>query len=317
MKFWQHLLTKLQQEQQSVYLLTVIENSGSSPGRKGFKMLVSQDGFIFGSIGGGIMEFTLVEKIKELLKLKELPIFFRKQLHQGNGKDKSGMICSGEQTVIFHPLNSANILLIKAIINCLQNNQQKTLSLSPKGIELIENRISEKYQTVITSVMDWNFKELIGFKETLYIVGGGHVGLAVSQLFRQLGFHVVVFDNRDNLNTLEVNNFAHEKHVIDYLEIAKHIKQGNDSYVAIMTNKYTDDKLVLSKIIRNQHKFIGVLGSKAKLKTMWEVLQKEGFSLDELNQIHAPIGLSIKSQTPEEIAVSIAAEIIMVKNEKL
>jgi xanthine dehydrogenase accessory factor len=317
MKFWQHLLTKLQQEQQSVYLLTVIENSGSSPGRKGFKMLVAQDGFIFGSIGGGIMEFTLVEKIKELLKLKELPIFFRKQLHQGNGKDKSGMICSGEQTVIFHPLNSAHILLIETIINCLQNNQQKTLSLSPTRIELIENRISERYQTVITSAMDWNFKELIGFKETLYIVGGGHVGLAVSQLFRQLGFHVVVFDNRDNLNTLEVNNFAHEKHVIDYLEIAKHIKQGNDSYVAIMTNKYTDDKLVLSKIIRNQHKFIGVLGSKAKLKTMWEVLQKEGFSLDELNQIHAPIGLSIKSQTPEEIAVSIAAEIIRVKNEML
>jgi xanthine dehydrogenase accessory factor len=317
MKFWQHLLTKLQQEQQSVYLLTVIENSGSSPGRKGFKMLVAQDGFIFGSIGGGIMEFTLVEEIKELLTLKELPIFFKKQLHQGNGKDKSGMICSGEQTMIFHPLNSAHILLIETIINCLQNNQQKTLSLSPTGIELIENRISERYQTVITSAIDWNFKELIGFKETLYIVGGGHVGLAVSQLFRQLGFHVVVFDNRDNLNTLEVNNFAHEKHVIDYLEIGKHIKQGNDSYVAIMTNKYTDDKLVLSKIIRNQHKFIGILGSKAKLKTMWEVLQKEGFALDELNQIHAPIGLSIKSQTPEEIAVSIAAEIIREKNEKL
>jgi xanthine dehydrogenase accessory factor len=317
MKFWQHLLTKLQQEQQSVYLLTVIENSGSSPGRKGFKMLVAQDKFIFGSIGGGIMEFTLVEKIKELLTLKELPIFFRKQLHQGNGKDKSGMICSGEQTVIFHPLNSAHILLIETIINCLQNNQQKTLSLSPTGIELIENRISEKYQTVITSAVDWSFKELIGFKETLYIVGGGHVGSAVSQLFRQLGFHVVVFDNRDNLNTLEANNFAHKKHVIDYAEAGKHIKQGNDSYVAIMTNKYTDDKLVLSKIIRNNYKFIGVLGSKAKLKTMWEVLQKEGVALDELNQIHAPIGLSIKSQTPEEIAVSIAAEIIRVKNEKL
>jgi xanthine dehydrogenase accessory factor len=316
MEFWQQLLQKLRAKQH-VYLLTVIQNLGSSPGRKGFKMLVAQDGFIFGSIGGGIMEFSLVEEIKKLLQQEEQHIFFRKQLHQGNGKDKSGMICSGEQTVIFHPLNGAHILLIETIINCLQNNQQKTLSLSPTRIELIENRISERYQTVITSAMDWNFKELIGFKETLYIVGGGHVGLAVSQLFRQLGFHVVVFDNRDNLNTLEVNNFAHEKHVIDYLEIAKHIKQGNDSYVAIMTNKYTDDKLVLSKIIRNQHKFIGVLGSKAKLKTMWEVLQKEGFSLDELNQIHAPIGLSIKSQTPEEIAVSIAAEIIRVKNENL
>jgi len=316
MEFWQQLLQKIR-AQQHVYLLTVIQNSGSSPGRKGFKMLVSQDGFIFGSVGGGIMEFTLVEEIKELLQEEERPIFFRKQLHQGNGKDKSGMICSGEQTVVFHPLNSTHISIIEAILNCLQNNQQKTLSFSPTGIELIENGISKKHKVAITSVLNWSFKELIGFKETLYIVGGGHVGLAVSQLFRQLNFHVVVFDNRNHLNTLEENNFAHEKHVIDYIEVEKHIKEGNGSYVAIMTNKYTDDKLVLRKIIRKQHKFIGVLGSKAKLKTMWEVLQKEGFSLEELNQIHAPIGLSIKSQTPEEIAVSIAAEIIKVRNEKL
>jgi len=277
-------------------------------------MLVAEDGFIFGSVGGGVMEFTLVEEIKELLQQEEQPIFFRKQIHQGNGKDKSGMICSGEQAVVFHPLNTSHISLIEEILTCLQGNQQKTLHVSPTGIECIKNGISEKYQAAINSEKNWSFKELIGFKETITIVGGGHVGLAVSQLFRQLNFHVVVIDNRDNLNTLEVNNFAHQKHVIDYTEIGNHIKQGNDSYVAIMTNKYTDDKLVLSQLLRRKYKFIGVLGSKAKLKTMWEVLQKEGFSLEELNHVKAPIGLHIKSQTPEEIAVSIAAEIIMVKN---
>jgi len=316
MEFWQQLLQKLQ-AQQKVYLLTVIQNFGSSPGRKGFKMLVAQDGFIFGSVGGGVMEFTLVEEIKELLQQEGQPVFFRKQIHQGNGKDKSGMICSGEQTVVFHPLNSAHTSLIEDILNCLQNNQKKTLNFSPIGIDFIENGISEKYQAAISSETDWGFQELIGFKETITIVGGGHVGLAVSQLFRQLNFHVVVLDNRDNLNTLEVNNFAHQKHVIDYADAGNYIKQGNDSYVAIMTNKYTDDKIVLSKIIKKNYKFIGVLGSKAKLKIMWEVLQKEGVSLEELNQIHAPIGLSIKSQTPEEIAVSIAAEIIGVKNKEL
>jgi xanthine dehydrogenase accessory factor len=316
MEFWQQLLQKLQ-AQQKVYLLTVIQNFGSSPGRKGFKMLVAQDGFIFGSVGGGVMEFSLVEEIKELLQQEEQPIFFRKQIHQGNGKDKSGMICSGEQTVVFHPLNNSHINLIEHILSCLQNNQQNTLCFSPTGIEFTEKGISEKYQATINSETDWQFNELIGFKETLYIVGGGHVGLAVSQLFRQLNFHVVVFDNRDNLNTLEVNTFAHQKHVIDYAEVENYIKQGNDSYVAIMTNKYTDDKLVLSKIIRNHYKFIGVLGSKAKLKTMWDVMQKEGFTLEELNKVHSPIGLSIKSQTPEEIAVSIAAEIIQIKNMKL
>jgi xanthine dehydrogenase accessory factor len=313
MNFWQQLLTQLQQDKK-VYLLTVIQNFGSSPGRKGFKMLVADDGFIFGSVGGGIMEFTLVEEVKELLNQKNKPVFFKQQIHQGNGKDKSGMICSGEQTIVFHPLNNSNIQLIKTVLDCLQNNQQQTLNFSPAGIEFTETKISEKYKAEINSESDWQFKELIGFKETIYIVGGGHVGLSVSQLFRQLNFHVVVFDNRENLNTLESNRFAHQKHVIDYNLITDYFKEGNDSYIAIMTNKYTDDKLVLSKILRNSYKFIGVLGSKAKLKTMWEVLQKEGFTLDELNTVFAPIGLHIKSETPEEIAVSIAAQIIQVKN---
>ena len=314
MKFWQHLLSKLQ-EKQHVYLLTVIENSGSSPGRKGFKMLVAQDGFIFGSVGGGVMEFSLVEEAQNLLKIADLKIFFKKQIHQGNIKDGSGMICSGEQTVVFHPLNSDHISVVKGIIDCLQHNQQKTLQLSPSTFGFSDTAIENKYKTSINTAEDWTFKELIGFKNTLYIVGGGHVGLAVSELFLKLGFYVVVFDNRTQLNTFEGNQFAHKKQLIAYSEIENYISEGKDSYIAIMTNKYTDDKIVLSQLIRNNYKFIGVLGSIAKLKTMWTALLKEGFTQKELNRIHAPIGIAIKSQTPDEIAISIAAQIIQVKNE--
>lgn len=313
MKFWQQLLNKLQ-ENQTVYVLTVIQNAGSSPGRKGFKMLVAKDGFIFGSVGGGVMEFTLVEEAKKLIQEVKHPILFRKQIHQGNGKGKSGMICSGEQTVVFHPFGNSEMELVQQILDCLQNNQQKTICFSPTGIEFIENIFTNKYETNIQSEFAWQFKELIGFKETITIVGGGHVGLAVSQLFKQLNFHVVVFDNRQNLNTLNVNTFTNQKFVIDYADIEKHIKQGNDSYVVIMTNKYTDDKLVLSQLIRNNYQFIGMLGSKAKLKIMWDVMLQEGFTQQELDAIYAPIGLHIKSETPEEIAVSIAAQIIQVKN---
>ncbi|WKD84789.1 putative xanthine dehydrogenase subunit A [Polaribacter huanghezhanensis] len=316
MDFWQQLLTQLQQNKK-VYLLTVIENFGSSPGRKGFKMLVADDGFIFGSVGGGVMEFTLVEEVKDLLQKENQPVFFRKQIHQGNGKDKSGMICSGEQTVVFHPIQTSNIQLVKNILNCINNNEPQTLSFTPNGIQLSKNTIADKYETQIESEKEWTFKEHIGFKETLYIVGGGHVGLAVSKLFRFLNFTVVVFDNRDNLNTLESNTFAHQKHVIDYTKITDFIKKGNDSYVVIMTNKYTDDKLVLSQLLRNKYAYVGVLGSKAKLKTMWEVLLKEGFKQKELDTVFAPIGIHIKSETPEEIAISIAAEIIQTKNKAL
>jgi len=313
MIFWQHILEKLK-DNQNIYVLTVIENLGSSPGRKGFKMLVAQDGFIFGSIGGGVMEFTLVKEAQELLFEKKSPTFIKKQIHKGNIKEGSGMICSGEQTVAFHCLTQKHISVVENIIHCIKNGEKGKLHLTPNSFNFSNKTLENQFKYQISSNKDWFFEEHIGFRETLYIIGGGHVGVAVSDLLRKLGFYVVVFDDRENLNTLENNNFAHEKRVINYKEIDTYIAHGNNTFIAIMTNKYTDDQLVLSKIIRNNYKFIGVLGSKAKLKTMWEVLQKKGFTKQELEKVKAPIGVSIQSETPEEIAVSIAAQIIQIKN---
>ncbi|MCF2874387.1 MULTISPECIES: XdhC family protein [unclassified Tenacibaculum] len=313
MEFWKHVLEQLQNNQK-LYVLTVIENFGSSPGRKGFKMLVTQNKFIYGSVGGGVMEFSLVEEAQELLQKEHSPTFIKKQIHKGNIKDGSGMICSGEQTVAFHCLHSEHITTIQELLNCLQKREKGSLQLTPNSFTFTKETIENQFDYLINTNNDWYFKEHIGFKETLYIIGGGHVGVAVSELFIKLGFHVVIFDNRENLNTLENNKFAHQKQVIDYNNVSDYIIKGNTSYVAIMTNKYTDDKLVLSKLLKNNYKFMGVLGSKAKLKTMWDVLLQEGFTQKELNTVHAPIGISIKSETPEEIAVSIAAQIIQVKN---
>ena len=313
MMYWQHILDRIQNSQK-VYVLTVIENSGSSPGRKGFKMLVGQDGFIFGSVGGGIMEFALVEEAQQLLLTENPPIFIKKQIHRGHITDGSGMICSGEQTVAFHCLSYNHIATVQSILDCLDSGMNGTLSLLPSSFGFSDKRLVNQFEYQINSTEDWVFEEQIGYRDTLYIVGGGHVGVAVSELFVKLGFHVVVFDNREKLNTLENNSFAHQKIIVDYNNIQDYIQEGSHSYVAIMTNKYTDDTLVVRKLIKNSFKFVGVLGSKAKLKTMWKDLLKDGFTKEELDAIYAPIGMSIKSETPEEIAVSIAAQIIQVKN---
>ena len=313
MKLWQHLLNKLQKNRK-VFLLTVVENFGSSPGRKGFKMLVSDDGFIFGSIGGGVMEHSLVEEVKTLLSDENQSIFLRKQIHKGRIKDGSGMICSGEQTIVFHPLNGNHISIAENILDSLQHQKKGTLHLSPTSFSFSSEEAKEQFTYQFTSSENWSFREQLNFKNTLYIVGGGHVGLAVSDLFVNLGFYVLVFNNREGINTFDLNTSAHQKLIIDYSQIENYLQEGNTSYVVIMTNTYVDDKLILSQVLRNQYRYIGVLGSKAKLKTMWEVLQKEGFTLKELANVNAPIGLPIKSQTPEEIAVSIAAKIIEVKN---
>ena len=129
---------------------------------------------------------------------------------------------------------------------------------------------------------------------------------------RFLDFHVVILDNRENLNTLELNSFAHKKQIVTYSEIGKHINPN--SFVAIMTSKYTDDKLILTQLLDSKFKFLGVLGSKSKMNTMFASFIKEGVSSKKLNKIHTPIGISIKSQTPEEIAISIASQVIKIKN---
>lgn len=313
MKFWQHLLSKLSNKQQ-VYLITVIDNVGSSPGRKGFKMLVAEDGLIFGSIGGGVMEFSLVEEAKSMLQKGDPKIFLKKQIHRGHKQNGSGMICSGEQTVVFHPLNAQHIPMVESIVHCLQGNTKGGLELSATSIHFSDEAPESKFESELVSKEEWLFKEHIGFLSTLYIVGGGHVSVAVSDLFVQLGFHVLVFDNRENLNTLELNTSAHQKQVVNFAEIGNYISEGPNSFVAIMTNRYIDDKMVLSKLINNSYAYIGVLGSVAKLKKMWEVLEKQDFSKSSLDRVYGPIGLPIKSQTPSEIAVSIAAQVIQIRN---
>lgn len=314
MIFWQHILDKLK-DNQKVYVLTVIESLRSSPGRKGFKMLVAEDGFIYGSIGGGVMEFSLVEGVKKLLKRKgEPPCFIKRQVHIKNVKEKSGMVCSGEQTIAHHGLEKHHAPVIEHIISCLQNGKKGTLSLAYNSFEFSYHEMTTQFEYQINSKKDWFFKELIGYKETLYIVGGGHVGVAVAELFVKLGFYVVILDNREKLNTLESCQAAHKKCTINYKDIEKQIEPLQTSYVVIMSNKYTDDKLVLKKLIEYPYKFLGILGSKAKLHKMWKELKAEGVSQEKLDSVYAPIGLSIKSETPDEIAVSIAAQIIQVRN---
>tara|TARA_R110002073_G_scaffold40547_1_gene114879 strand:+ start:84969 stop:85916 length:948 start_codon:yes stop_codon:yes gene_type:complete len=315
MNHWQFIHSKITAGK-TVYLLTVIQHKGSSPGRQGFKMVVATDE-IFGSIGGGVMEFNLVEQCKKLLQQGACKPFIKHQIHKGKIVDGSGMICSGEQTVIFYPLDKSNSPFINTILNTLQENSNGLLSIKPNSIEFYPEKQQEtRYHYTHMSESNWSYQEQLNQKDILYIVGGGHVGLATTKLFSTLGFYTVVFDNRSQLNTFEANSYADKKHIVDYTAIANYIPENTSTYVAIMTNKYTDDKIVLSQLIAKKYRFIGVLGSVAKLELMFEVLQKEGVTTDQLANVHAPIGIKIHSQTPEEIAVSIAAQIIAIKNKK-
>jgi len=312
MELWLFIQDKLT-EARTVYLMCVIHHRGSSPGRQGFKMAVADDASMLGSIGGGVMEFNLVEHCKGLLKTATPPAFAKHQIHKGTITNGSGMICSGEQTVVFYPLTQHDLPSVQMIVSSLQHGIAGQLEIRPDQFSFDKHPAkAKKYHYTFASDNQWEYHEVLNNRTTVYIIGGGHVGLATSKLLASLGFYIVLFDNREHLNTFEANHYAHEKHLVDYRKIGDHLTNQH-AIIAIMTNKYTDDKLVLSQCIRIPHQFLGVLGSAAKLDVMFDVLGKEGFSSNELAKIHAPIGLPIRSQTPDEIAISIAAQLISLR----
>ena len=152
--------------------------------------------------------------------------------------------------------------------------------------------------------------------DTLYVFGGGHVGLALSKIFSNLNFKTVLFDNRSELNTFNENRFANEKHIVDYRSVADLVPEGFNVYVVIVTFAHKSDEQVLEQMLPKNVKYLGAMGSDKKIKTIFDHLTEKGYTKEQLSKVHAPIGLPINSETPAEIAISIAAEIIAVKNGK-
>ncbi|UII34257.1 XdhC family protein [Fulvivirga ulvae] len=316
MDFWCHTYRLLAKHQKAV-LLYVLDSSGSSPGRQGFKMIVAPGSEMAGSIGGGIMEHKLVELSRSLLHDSNdlSKPFIKYQVHRAEAHDRSGMICSGEQTIAFYYLQENDVRWIEQLLKTFEENRKGVLLLTEKGPEFLPEQIlSSQYDYILYSKNRWSYKEQIGFKSTLYIIGGGHVGLALSRLMRNLGFHVVVMDDREGLNTLEQNEYAHKTSVIDYNKIENYISEGEDTYVVIASFGYRTDKKVLKRLIDKKFKYLGMMGSGEKVRTLYKELREEGITERQLANVRSPIGLQIKSKTPDEIAVSIAAEIIEVKN---
>jgi xanthine dehydrogenase accessory factor len=321
-KTWKLIAESLNQNI-PVMLLYVLESKGSSPGRQGFFMAVNANDEMEGSIGGGIMEHKFVEMVRKSLepgvKSPEPGIDVRKQFHdKRSAKDQSGMICSGEQTILLYRVKENDLASVQNIIASFEQYKNGTLILSTEGIQFGAGVPKKYFDYSFQSEDDWQYKEKTGYKNQLFIIGGGHCALAFSRLMRSMDFYIRVYDERKDLKTMIENKAAHEKHFVnDYAALKEIIPSGHDHYVVIMTFGYRSDDAALRALLGKEFKYVGLLGSKNKVEKMFDDYRKEGIKESWLQPIHTPIGLPVKSQTPEEIAVSIAAEIIKVKNRDL
>ncbi|WLE97420.1 MAG: XdhC family protein [Candidatus Electrothrix communis] len=322
---WQPILQSLGAGE-PVILLVVVASVGSAPGKPGFVMAVSKDKTLQGSIGGGAVEYELVDYAYDLLHSatgradKVRPEFLHRTHRDSGSKDDSGMVCGGSQQVLLYPLQEEQIRCIQEVIECLEKGQCKHLCLSSVGMTLepwepVRKEAAGGFR--FTSSSDWSFVLEIGAPDTAYLIGGGHVSLALANLLASLGFRIVVFDERDHIGTLQANVWADEKIICPFSEVGQHIPQGEQSWVVIMTPSHLYDEQVLRQLIAYELHYLGMLASKTKVAQIFNRLRSDGIKEAVLSRVHAPVGLPMNSQTPEEIAVSIAAEFIQIRNSSL
>ena len=148
---------------------------------------------------------------------------------------------------------------------------------------------------------------------TIYIFGGGHIGLTLAKIGKLLGFGIVVIDDRAEFANAERFPEAEETIVDDFGKVFSKLKIDQSGYIVIVTHGHKGDEVSLEGALGTKARYIGMIGSKSKNQTIFSHLLAKGIPQEQLDRVHAPIGLEIYSQTPEEIAVSIMAEIIKVR----
>ena len=299
-----------------VRLMYVLESEGSSPGRQGFCMAVNVCGQMKGSLGGGIMEHKFVEMAKQQLQENKPASDLINQIHNKTaGHNQSGMICNGEQTIFLYDVKPGDLAMVNALLKSLEANENGTLQISNNSIRFFNAVPDVDYSYKLLSETEFEYTEKTGYKNQLYIIGGGHCSLALSKLMRDMDYYITVFDNRKDLYTLQQNNFAHQKIILDnYSDLKNYNFAQRNSFAIIMTFGYRTDKEVAEAWEGKSFNYLGMLGSSNKIRELHQQFKAQGMESKWLEEIDAPAGISIKSKTPEEIAISIAAKIIEIKN---
>jgi xanthine dehydrogenase accessory factor len=254
-------------------------------------MLVGKDGWICGTIGGGMVEYRSIQFALGLLE-EQKSHRKRYQLHK-NEEEDLGMICGGDVEVYFQFIQGGDKKeLGDADIAALARNKGVIVKVGSRHI----------------------YGEPINFAGKVFIFGGGHVAQALVPVLSTVGFRCVVFDNREEFVERELFPTAYDLVYGSYDKINEKLLIGSKDYIVIMTHAY--DLAVLREVIAKDCVYFGLIGSKTKVATVKKVLADEGVSEDLRNRMNAPIGLRIKAETPEEIAVSVAGEMILCRAER-
>ena len=346
-------IVKALEKKGKVALATLISRVGSAPRAVGAKYLIKGDGTSLGSIGGGCVEAEVWQKAQKVMEEAKGKILHfdltSEQLAEG------GLICGGNIDIFLEPLKEEFLNVYQEVSRIKQKGGSAVLAtlvsvdgdfpkgegskvlIKPSGekvgsllggVELEkkilregEAQLKEKKPKVLVFRHEDRKMEVLlepVFSEpTVYMFGGGHISEQLAPLAKKVHFKVVVVDDREMFANRERFPEADEVIVSEFEKCFDRLHIDDSSYIIIVTRGHLYDGFVLEQAVKTNARYIGMIGSKKKIKTLYEMLVKKGVSKETLNRVHAPIGLDINSETPEEIAVSIVAELIKVKGEHL
>ncbi len=309
-----------------IVLVTVTAATGATPRGAGARMLVNEDGRTCGTIGGGAVEYRAICIAQDVLKTKISE--HRNFSLTRDDVQNLGMICGGAVEVFFHYLSSDDndcVNLAKEADSRFSNRENLWLvsDLSSGGKLMLCGKddapslllpyLTAKAKRINLDGRDL-FIEQISSSSRVYIFGGGHVAQALVPLLSGIGFRCVVMDDRPEFANPKLFPTADQVLLIDFTRISDFVSINSDDYACVMTRGHAYDTLVQAQLLRALPCYIGVIGSAAKAAGVRKALIEEHhFSDSDVDRITTPIGLKIGAETPEEIAVSIAAQMISVR----
>ena len=327
-------------EDKKLVLATIVETKGSSPQVPGVSALFSDEGLLAGTLGGGIMEARAEEKALESLKTGRSAIN-RFELYADITSEEEA-ICGGEATILFDAQPHDHRITFQKMILSLKNRKSGVMVTEIHKINDRIDKISRSWLEKETIFGEEAEKQEMPLREEikrafstgkpvfskdvylepqfplshLVIAGAGHVGQAVAHIGHLLDFEITVIDDRPDYANKDMVPEADHIIVQDIGKAIEEMPKMADTYIVIVTRGHSHDADALKACIRSDVAYIGMIGSGRKIALMREkFIERDWASASQFDRVFAPIGIDIQSKTVQEIAVSIAAELVHVRNQ--
>ncbi len=317
----------------------ILTSSGSTPREAGASMLILEDGTIVGTVGGGVLEAHIQKLAKTVIADKKSAV--TEYVLEQTGAAAIGAICGGRATILIDyidPADASNLDYFGQLYQSVLSPERSYLAtvvptagpLAPRNHCLVTDegvlsggdafpdavkqavRDAIECGNTVTKGASYDvYLFPIGTDGTVYIFGAGHCGEKLAHVLHTVSFGTVVIDDRSEF--ANTTRFPEADEIVVPGKIDEpfdSLSFSADSYIVIVTRGHMHDEVVLRRALKTSAGYIGMIGSRKKRETIYEHLLADGFTKDDIARVHSPIGLDIGAETPEEIAVSITAELI-------